>query len=178
VSNLDLVSLCDEFITNLSKLDRGDRARLRRSAGRSLAESMDVAGIFYRALPYQMPPRHQEMAFLVATLFPMAPDANIGDFGVTLNRLASSGAGSKQGIERRFNALLDADRAALPFRMRQLVRLVDSHRGQVNWRRLLRDLLYWDHPDRFVQRNWAMSFYRTEREEQTPAPELATIDID
>lgn len=175
-SNLD--AYCDTFITNLSKLDRGDRAQLRRAAGRPLAESLDVAGVFYRALPYGILDRDHDVWFLVATLYPMAPDGGAGDFGATLSRLANAGAGSKAGIERRFNALLDADRAALPFRMRQLVRLVDSHHGRVNWRQLTRDLLRWNHPNRDVQRNWAMSFYRTYGEEQATPEEPEPIVVE
>lgn len=178
MSTFNLDALYDDFIVRLSRLDRGDRAQLRRAAGRPLAEALDVAGIFYNALPYGMPSWAHETCFLVATLYPMAPDGGAGDFGATLSRLANAGTSGKPGIERRFNALLDADRAALPFRMRQLVRLVDSQHGRVNWRRLLRDLVNWDRPNRQVQRNWAMSFYHVQGEEQATTEETEPVAVE
>jgi CRISPR system Cascade subunit CasB len=67
-----------------------------------------------------------------------------------------------KSIEQRFVALLDADEEQLPYRMRQMVRLLKSEEGiPIYWSELLRDLLAWDYEHRPVQQKWARAFYRT-----------------
>jgi len=67
-----------------------------------------------------------------------------------------------RSIEQRFIALLDADEEQLPYRMRQIVRLLKSEEGiHIYWSELLRDLLAWNHEHRPVQQKWARAFYRT-----------------
>lgn len=146
-----------EFIENLMGLDRGERARLKRNAGQPLGEARNVMGLFYRMLPYGLPERDHERYFLVATLFPLAPPNNDRNLGHTLKRIRTPS--NATGLDRRMATILDADASQLPFRLRQLVRLVDANRGGVNWRQLLSDLLYWDHRERRVQRAWAMDYF-------------------
>ncbi|WP_027877975.1 type I-E CRISPR-associated protein Cse2/CasB [Meiothermus cerbereus] len=70
--------------------------------------------------------------------------------------------GQSKSIEQRFVALLDADEEQLPYRMRQMVRLLKSEEGiPIYWSELLRDLLAWDYEHRPVQQKWARAFYRT-----------------
>ena len=58
------------FIDRLGKLDAGGRARLKRSAGRPLAEARDSLALFYRLLPSGIHPAQEEWYFLIATLYP------------------------------------------------------------------------------------------------------------
>lgn len=146
-----------EFIQRLEKLDAGDLARFKRNAGVSLAESRDVLGLFYRLLPYGISSQNEEAYFMVATLFPLAEKGGSGDFGAALRR-AQLGS-NKKGLDRRVEILLDSDRSQLPFRLRQAVHFLQSNRVRVNWTSLLQDLLFWSHPDRFVQQRWAKSYF-------------------
>jgi CRISPR system Cascade subunit CasB len=66
---------------------------------------------------------------------------------------------NRDGVDRRAAVLLDAHRAELPFRLRQAVRLAASHERPIDWRRLLADLLRWEHPRRPVQKAWARSYF-------------------
>jgi hypothetical protein len=62
-----------EFCENLSKLDAGEKARLKRNAGRGLAQSRRVMGLFFnKLLPHGVPRYQEEKYFLVATLYPLA----------------------------------------------------------------------------------------------------------
>jgi len=63
-------------------------------------------------------------------------------------------------IEKRFIALLDADEDQLAHRLRQMVALLKDY--AINFDSLLKDLLSWNHLDKFVQIRWAKAFYRTE----------------
>lgn len=146
-----------QFIERLEKLDAGDRARLKRNAGKSLAEAKEALGLFYRLLPHGVPAHQEEVYFLVATLFPLAEGGGKNDLGTSLY-LAQSAKNSK-GLDRRVENLLDADLVQLHFRLRQTVHFLQSCRVRVNWQQLLEDLLQWDHPDRFIQQRWARSYF-------------------
>jgi len=65
------------FLERLAKLDTGDKARLKRDAGKPLAEAQSI-GLFYRLLPYGLSAAHEETYFLVATLYPLADGGGEG----------------------------------------------------------------------------------------------------
>jgi CRISPR system Cascade subunit CasB len=157
----------DEFVSRLEDLSHADHARvdlarLKRSAGSSLADSPDVFPLFYRLLPPMMRgnERDEDRLFLVATLFAINPRSmRAADFGATMARLAATRANGREGIDRRIAVLLDAEAQDLPFRLRQLVTLAAAAELGVNWRGLTEDLLWWDQPARRVQRRWARSYF-------------------
>ena len=60
-----------------------------------------------------------------------------------------------ESLEKRFIALLNCHRDDLPNHLRQAVSLLKSKDVPINWHRLLRDILSWDHETRFVQQQWA-----------------------
>lgn len=146
------------FITSLEQLDVGAHARLKRNAGSGLADARDVLGLFYRLLPPGIPQPQHERYFLIATLYPLADSGAHRNLGATLRAARSPKNGA--GLDRRVEVLLDSDAEQLPFRLRQAVRFAQSSRVPVNWAKLLRDVLWWDHPDRFVQLRWAESYFR------------------
>jgi CRISPR system Cascade subunit CasB len=146
-----------EFISLLQGLDPGDRARLKRNAGKTISEAHDAMGLFYKLLPYGVSQSQEEFYFLVATLFPIAAKGNKGNFGDHL-LLAQSSKNSK-GLDRRVEILLDADMIQLHFRLRQSVHFLQSCRVGINWVQLLEDLLQWNHPDRYIQTRWARSYF-------------------
>lgn len=154
-----------EFIAALEQLDAGGRARLKRNAGRALTEARDIHRVFFQALPNDVGLRQEEDFFLIATLFPLVPHrATAGNLGASLRqvRLACTNSDNRMNsLDRRFQALLDSDREQLRFRLGQAVRLIAAERDQaaLNWEQLLRDVLQWEHPDHFVQLNWARDYF-------------------
>jgi CRISPR system Cascade subunit CasB len=152
------------FVASLGGLNAAARARLKRNAGRTLSEARDVYGIFYRLLPPRLQPYEHDHYFLVATLFPLGTETKRDrNFGATLRITRQSMSGP--ALDRRVETLLDADAEQLPFRLRQAVRLAQSHRVGINWNRMLVDVLGWGAPSRYVQRQWAESYFRA----QSPA---------
>ncbi|MBN1977395.1 MAG: type I-E CRISPR-associated protein Cse2/CasB [Anaerolineae bacterium] len=145
------------FMDRLSQLEPGERARLKRNAGHPLAEAGKVLGLFYRLLPLGVSEREYETYFLAATLYPMAEGGGAGNLGASLRRAQSKA--NKKGLDRRVEILLDADRAQLPFRLRQAIHFLQSNRVKVNWPLLLSDLLWWSAPGRNVQQRWARSYF-------------------
>jgi CRISPR system Cascade subunit CasB len=146
------------FIRRLEALDAGEKAKLRRSAGKDLSEAGDVTGLFYRLLPPGTQVYQEETYFLLATLYPLADAGKIENLGASLQRARKMGVNSK-GLDRRVEILLDTEITQLPFRLRQTVRFLKSNRVSINWVNLLDDLLHWTHPDRLVQRRWARSYF-------------------
>jgi CRISPR system Cascade subunit CasB len=147
----------DTFVRRLEDLDAGERAVLRRNAGRTLAEAHSALGLFYRLLPPNVPRSAEESYFLVASLFPLAESGSSHDFGRTM-RVARS-LTNTAGLDRRMEALLDSDREQLRFRLRRAVHVAHSCRVSVQWSQLLRDVLHWQDAGRHVQRRWASSYF-------------------
>jgi CRISPR type I-E-associated protein CasB/Cse2 len=146
-----------EFCQRLGELATGERARFKRNAGRSLAESHNVLGLFFRLMPPNVPKHQEATYFLVATLFPLADSGGEGNLGQSLHQARDTKYA--QGLDRRIEILLDANREQLPFRLRQAIRFLYSRRVPVNWPRLLQDLLAWNSPRRWVQENWARAYF-------------------
>lgn len=72
-------------------------------------------------------------------------------------------------VEKRFITLLDSDEGQLAHRLRQMSSLLKDY--SIDFDDLLRDLLLWNHPEKWVQIKWAKDFYRNldnkENEEET-----------
>lgn len=147
-----------EFCDRLSRLDTGERGRLKRCAGKTLVEARsDGMTQFYDALPYNVPGFQRETYFLVASLYPFTDSTASGDLGSSLRRAQT--ATSAKGLGRRMQILLDSDETQLPYRLRRVIYLLQSSRVGVCWPQLLDDLLHWTHPSRYVQRRWAQSYF-------------------
>ncbi len=171
-----------KFVSNLSKLEDGDRAKFKRNAGQTLNDSRDVMGLFYNKLlrDIHLGEWDEETYFLVATLYPFdkrgrqagGADSDEGDgdgntavshphntpsFGKSLRGIRTDN--NSNGLDRRVERLLDADASQLPFYLRREVQFVTNEGGRINWAHLLDDLLKWDHPDRYIQRRWARDYF-------------------
>jgi len=156
----------DALIDHLERLrDRQDRAALS-ALRRGL--SGDPAGQS-RMHPHVVPflPKNwqrQEDYYLVASLFALHPTpGGQGTLGSVLAQVQrASGSGS---TENRVVALLESHREDVPQHLRHAVDLARSKGVAIDWRRLLKDLAGWDHPDQYVQRAWARDFWTPFAEE-------------
>ncbi|NLX22434.1 MAG: type I-E CRISPR-associated protein Cse2/CasB [Phycisphaerae bacterium] len=165
----------DRFIGDLERLhhedDRATLARLRRGLGKPVGFCPERDGWVCSRLPSLPEPeftRRWNDCALTASLFAIHPEAGgQGNLGASFRRLKDDSGGD--GAERRFAVLLDSDQEDLPGRLRHAVTLLKSKDIPIDWRRLLYDLQYWDHPTRFVQRHWARDFWaNAEHPEQVP----------
>jgi CRISPR system Cascade subunit CasB len=159
------------LVRRVATLDRAAKASLRQSLA-------FPPGTWPRAFPIvevfvaTAPPWRRATAYLVAGLmaWSRSDGEGEGDMGAACARLRAST--DSASVERRFLALLEADRDALPHHLRQLVALLSSHGIAPNWSRLIGDLNRWDDQERRVQQRWARSYYAAEAladsEELTP----------
>jgi CRISPR type I-E-associated protein CasB/Cse2 len=149
-----------KFIEKLNTLDVGEKARLKRDAGKTIAEGQNM-GLFYRLLPYGVPTYQEETYFRVAALYPLLKNGTGGNFGAALRQVCDPDPKKNKSLDRRVEILLDADASQLPFRLRQAVRLIRSRNpeARINWLRLLEELLQWNSLSRWVQASWARAYF-------------------
>ncbi len=159
------------FVTYLkgiaSRKDRAALAHLRRGLGKPPGTAPEVFPIIV-PWTHTMRDWDADIYYLVGALFgshPMNTDeGNFGDTCRTVHRQrrAERGSGEDEGVdslETRFVALLNAHLDDLQWHLRHAVDLAEGAEVPVNWAELLYDLSYWTHPDRFVQRRWANSYW-------------------
>lgn len=184
------------FVAELDRLERGPLAQLRRSLGGDERGVYWLEGLYTRT-GYGAAKEYEKDALqLVAGLYALKPRArqDEGDAAEeetppaeTVNPEPAPSIGTLMGqlylkqdrrpsTEKRFLALLDADRDGLPYHLRQAVALLATENLTPDWARLTRDLLRWG--DR-VRRAWAQDFYREISREptaQADAPPAASSD--
>jgi len=173
----DNTSPITRFINNLKALDAGERARFKRNAGKTLAESYNVLGLFYHTAlqGVHIPEYQEETYFLVATLFPFEKkfQGEPQPFAQAMRTVRlrqiqtrkTKDRGQKLALDTRMERLLDADRQQLPYYLRREVQFVTNEGQRLEWGVLLYDLLHWDLPTRYVQKQWARMYFGS------PAPE-------
>lgn len=147
------------------EIDRAGRAILKRNAGKTLAEAHRALPTFFALRPPEIwqdgQPDGQECAWLVATLYCSMKGRKGQSLADEMRFLEHDGF-SRQSLERRMAQLLECrSNGELAFRLRQTAKLLESQKRGLDWRRLLKDLKHWHHPDRFVQKRWANAFFRT-----------------
>ena len=153
-----------DFIGALERLDAGGLARLRRNAGRTLAEATDAHRTFFQAAPYRLKEWDEQTYFMIATLFALTKkEDRISDrrsLGATFRHVRGATQGERaNSLDRRFQALINSDREQLPFRLRQLVRLAKSNGQRIDFAKLLTDIGLWEIEDKPVQVRWSRDYY-------------------
>ncbi len=149
----------EQFIHRLEKMNSTNLNRLGRDAGTPLTEARTI-NIFLRIFPKEAPYRDQDAYFLVAGLYGICQQSGSGSLGLAFSRLKN--ATGRDSIDRRLDALLAADESMLPQLLPPALRLLHSNNIKPPaWEKLLYDLIYWNHPDQFVSRQWATDYYQS-----------------
>jgi CRISPR type I-E-associated protein CasB/Cse2 len=153
-----------EYLTGLSsEKNREELAVFKR--GLSSPPGQDVRMYRYVA-PFvsdkeRGTPR-EKIYYLVAALYGFHPkNCDAGNFGNHM-ALAASEMNDPASTEKRFTLLLNTDMEDMPKYLRQAVSFLKSHGSDgipINWQALFKDLLNWDHSEKYVQQNWANGFW-------------------
>lgn len=151
------------YLTGLAERDdRAALAALRRGLGRPPGTAPElyphVARFFPSDAAHSSRSREDAM-FIVAALFGLLPTHRAGS-GSPVRALRRLNLES-ESTERRVLSLLNADAVALPIHLRHLFALIRGHAPDqhLDYDRLLRHVTQWDHPDRWVQRQWARDWW-------------------
>lgn len=154
--------------------DRGALAALRRGLGKPPGTVPAMFPYVEPSIPVGEYASNVDAAYLVASLFGLHPyhagptaesrSRQQRGFGASLGRirLREGTTDEDEGVTRRFGALLDCDFEGLPTHLRHLMTLLDARAPEtpIDFDQLYNDILGWDAPDRYVQRNWAAGFWR------------------
>jgi CRISPR system Cascade subunit CasB len=164
-----------EYLTSLSSdSNREELAVFKRGLSSPPGQDVRMYRFIARFIPDKDRGTHREnIYYLIAALYGFhSKKTNDGNFG---NHMAEAARDMSDpaSTEKRFTLLLNTDIDDLPKYLRQAVSFLKAHGSDgipINWQALFKDLLNWDHPDKFVQRNWANSFWgyqHTEEKEKT-----------
>lgn len=151
----------EHLLSLSSEKDRQELAILRRGLGMPPGQDVRMYPYVVRYLPENERGKYAELVYyLVASLYAFHPShqeaqTNFGSHMAEALRHASDTAAG----ERRFTILLNAHIEDLPDYLRQAISLLKAKDVPINWIRLFNDLRSWNHPERYVQRNWANSFW-------------------
>jgi len=91
------------------------------------------------------------------------------NFGHSCRRLAT--ATNSEGADRRFRALLDLALTDIQSPLTALVRQMKTRGIAIDYAQLLADLRRWEHPDQYIQDQWARAFWGAERSTQANGTE-------
>lgn len=154
------------FFTRLNQLNPGDRAALRRSAGKMLPEAEGRAlTVFYRCLPPGVPAYQEDRWFAVACLRCLW-DAGV-EGALTFPQIIRSLIDSdnlSESTARRVEVLMDTPWDSDGYMLSKLYRLVvlmrqKADRAAPDFSGLLEDLMAWNRDDQRVQKNWAREIF-------------------
>ncbi|MBI9051883.1 MAG: type I-E CRISPR-associated protein Cse2/CasB [Anaerolineaceae bacterium] len=153
----------NRFINYLLELSqgqqRGELAVLRRGLSQPPANDVAMYPYVARFIPEKLRGSSTEKVYyLIAALFAYHPLNTLqGNFGAHMH--AAANEANQESTERRFVVLLNAHVDDLPDYLRQAVSYLKSKEIAVNWEALFNDLKQWSHPNRYIQRRWANSFW-------------------
>ncbi|WP_051935681.1 type I-E CRISPR-associated protein Cse2/CasB [Deinococcus sp. YIM 77859] len=187
----------ERFFAELAKLSRGQHAELRRtlSDDRPAYGAYFLEGVAYRSgLAWArkeeldgLEQSQRRALYLVAGLYALVERPHDDEpeeertktqarkplsLGALLGDLYRS-QDARPSIEKRFLTLLDADREALSYHLRQAVTLLKAANMHPDWPQLLRDVTRWGDA---VRQTWARDFYRHAESPEKAVPAASDED--
>ena len=156
------LSIDEKFINHLEGYVEQDKraalAHLRRGLGKEPGTAMEM---FPYVTSWITNSYNEQPYFLVASLiglYPVKSQDKYGRFNNLGNSLSEIEEG-KEGVEKRFTALLNSNEEDLPEYLRQVISLLKSKQKPINWLLLLKHVKNWSHDSRDVQKKWARGFW-------------------
>lgn len=148
-----------DYLESLSQ-DKAAMAALRRGLGKGGGD----AAMYRYVVPFIPEKGHDAWRyFAVAALFGYHHDMldSNNNVGQAMHELEQN-----DSLEKRFAWLVDSNVEDLPLRLKSIFSLLKSKKIGVDYRQLFKDLKHWEHPDRFVQLEWAKGFYTAAKTEE------------
>lgn len=143
-------------LESMAKKDGAERNKLARLR-RGLHSPAETYSIILPLLREDAENWEIDRYATLAALFAGHPQSSqSGNFGEHMKFAAGKNA---VAAERRFVTLLRANEEDLLLLLSQAVNFLRAKDVPVNWEQLRQDLLDWDHPTRYVQKNWPHGFW-------------------
>jgi len=155
-----------EFLIK-NKDDSAIMSKLRRGLNNPM-QSPELFSVVIPRLPqFDEKERYKEQPyFMVAALFSFHPEnSDDGTLGKSYRAL-KKGDDTDEAVEKRFTNLLNAHGEDLYVHLRQVVSILKSKDIKINWKQLIKDISYWSHESKFIQKNWARDFWSYQKNNQ------------
>ncbi|NJM75829.1 MAG: type I-E CRISPR-associated protein Cse2/CasB [Acaryochloridaceae cyanobacterium RU_4_10] len=139
--------------------DNGAKAVFKRALS---GEGRHIRNTYSMVLSYLegIHERQQEVWIFVASLsvyYPQSIREKQQNFGSSCRGLANHA--QSEGADRRFRALLDTSLEDIQSPLTALVRQIKRKEVRIDYPQLLADLCQWEHPNQYIQDNWARAFW-------------------
>lgn len=139
----------------------------KRCAGTMLSDSPYVLGEFFRVKPYNVAQYNENKYFTVlclACIYGNSKEKPKISFEQLLKNARIAQKDNKEAIDRRIDVLMSTawndEDGLLTLKLTQIMKLISKTvNGQPDYDKLYNDLLHWDSPERYVQRNWARTIF-------------------
>jgi len=163
-----------KFLQNIQdriKNDTGAKAAFKRALS---GEHYHLRKVYPFTLPHlaDIHERQQDLWIFVACLaIYHDQDSEPAPRNFAQSCLDLHNSTESKGPERRFRTLLDTDLADIQSPITALVRQIKSKKDKktpVYYPQLIADLCFWDHPDQFIQDQWAKTFWRVTSSSNKP----------
>ncbi len=158
-----------EYLEDIAaREDRATLAALRAS----LDGDHSLAGlrVVLPFLPQDAGQRAEDDAVLLAGLFALRPVTTSLSLAKGLRMVwRPPGRDSRDSVEKRFLALMAAERTDLAVHLRRAISLLAASDLGIDWDDLYRAIRYWDYESDFVRRRWARDFWALKGEDASIA---------
>jgi len=148
------------WLESLNQRDTKVRAVLRRSLAFEPGTQPAAYPYVESFLATEDNPWRRTVHYLVAGLWAQHWKVGRGE-GAPLGIAAAiqMNASQSKSAEQRFVALLDSDDDQLPYRLRQMIALLNDQ--SIDFESVLKGLVFWNSESKRTQTDWAKDFYRT-----------------
>lgn len=159
-----------EFFQRLDALEPKHRIHLKRSCGMLLRESdAETMQVFFRVLPQDVPGWLEDHWFTAACIHCLwkAEEENRKPMQECIAAVKGLEETS-ESFEKRFTTLLETpweEDGFLCRKMERMAKYLKQKGYAVDGAPLLRDLLYWDYEDKFVQKQWIKTYWQMTQKE-------------
>lgn len=148
--------LAREIVEALARAPELDRIMLRQDVGVDITDSRNWSS-FYRNCP-TIDRRMEPTVFALMCICALTSNSvDAGNLGQSMRTLAARTA---INVDRRLESLLDADDEQALRYVGEIARMMATTGVSINQYQLIRDMMNWNHPDRYVQTNIARSYYK------------------
>ncbi len=160
------------FIHYLYSLAEGSRRGALAELRRGLSETPGTAPVMFPYVARWVPEAaryrwEEKVYYLTAALFAYYQSGggraakqriSTGNLGDHCRRAAQK-KNQSASFEMRFSALLRANADDLPVLLRQMISLLKSADVAINWDQVFHDLTRWNSESRYIQNQWAHSYW-------------------
>ncbi len=149
-------------LERLDGLGNGEKALLRRNAATPYERAdFRAAGIFLRLLPKDTPTYEEAPLFTALCVRCMWKSTGSGKEFPTAVAVLKKEMKDSETVEKRFLSLLDESFSAdslFCIKLFRLSHMLCAANINVDWEKLCVDFTKWNHPERYIQRDWMRKY--------------------